>query len=333
MCSVAIVQPNPVSILPYVTFHLCRCQSSRADLSSCPTELKVSSEFLAVPDEGVLSLLLVGSVLLTVSLRHTSWMITLYCSPKQSLPSSYEMLTSFSLPLVLSAVYNVTGGLSEKRRPVLVCVHSTTTPLSSCASQSESITSGHFCLEPVLFKLLFGIDVALAKSPVVLCGLPDGRLYFLPLHLPGSRLQILHSLEQPVIFVGPSALDDTGPGKAQCLVAVGEQGKVVLIKTRGGGPEEGGNTAGFIERSLPGPVICGCINKNSLYYSIGSDLLKLDLSYGLFGGEDKERKDEASSKKGTAFQSPTSLNVCRVISLAELTGNTAGKNLDSRGLQ
>ncbi|KAM9336788.1 Fanconi anemia core complex-associated protein 100 [Symphorus nematophorus] len=301
-------------------FLLSRAQSSLADASSGPAELKISSESLVVPEEGVLSLLLIGSVLLTLSQRDTAWMLTLHNSPAQSASSSYETLTSFSLPLVLGVVHSDTEGQTEmRRRPVMICVHSsdTTPPSSSPTPSSEAtLSNGHFCLQPVLFKLLFGIDAALAKSPVMLCGLPDGRLCFLPLRLPGSRLQVLHSLEQPVAFVGASA---------QFLVAVGELGRVVLIKTDKGGPEEGSSTAGFTERCVPGPVMCGCVDKSCLYYSTGSDLLRLDLSEGSTGREGQERDEETSSKTDTGLQSPTSLNVCRVVTLAEPSCSTAGE--------
>lgn len=319
-CSLNLILSTP---LTYVTFNLCRAQSSPADTSSSPAELKIPSEFLVVPEEGVLSLLLVGSVLLTLSQRDASWMLTLYNSPKQS--CSCDVLSSFSLPLVSGV--DTEGKTGMRRRPVLICVHSSDAapPSSSSTSSSEAaLTDGHFCLEPILFKLLFGIDAALAKSPVILCGLPDGCLCFLPLRLPGSRLRVLHSLEQPVVFVGASVVVGTGLGHAQCLVAVGEQGRVVLIRTDKGGPERGGNIAGFTERCVPGPVKCGCVDKKRLYYSTGSDLLVLDLSDGSSGREDQD--EETSSKTDAALQSPTSLNVCRVVAFAEPTCSTAGKH-------
>ncbi len=307
--------------LTYVTFHLCRAQSSSADASSDPAELKISSEFLVVPEEGVLSLLLVGSVLLTLSQRDTRWMLTLCSSPVQSASSSYETLATFSLPLVAGVAHSDAG----MRRPVLICVHSgDTTPPSS------SLTGGHLRLEPVLFRLLFGIDAALARSPVILCGLSDGCLCFLPLRLPGSRLRVLHSLEQPVVFVGASDMKETSPGYAQCLVALGQLGRVLLIKTDKGEPDGGGSRAGFTETCVPGPVVCGCMDKNCLYYSTGSDLLRLDLLEASAGREDREEDEETSSKTDAALRRPTSLNVCGVIALAEPACNTAGKQTDDK---
>ncbi|GAA6219867.1 Fanconi anemia core complex-associated protein 100 isoform X2 [Lates japonicus] len=302
---------------------LSRVQSSPADASSSPAELKISSDFLVVGEEGALSLLLVGSVLVILSQRDTSWLLSLYKTPERTQSSSYEMLGSFSLPQVLGTE----GQTGTRRRPVLVCVHSgdPKSPSSSSTSSSEAtITDSHFCLEPVLFKLLFGIDAALARSPVILCGLPDGRLCFLPLRLLGSRLRVLHSLEQPVVFVGSSVVMETGPGLARCLMAVGEQGRVVLMKTNKGGPEGGGDTAGFIEGCVPGPVVCGFVDEHHLYYSTGSDLLVLDLSEGSSWREGEERDGETSRKTAAALQSPTSLNVCRVIALAAPAHNTTG---------
>lgn len=272
----------------------------------------------------MLSLLLVGSVLLTLSQRDASWILTLYNSPKQSASCSCDMLGSFSLPLVSGV--DTEGKTGMTRRPVLTCVHSSDAappPSSSMSSSEVTLTDGHFRLEPVLFKLLFGIDAALAKSPVILCGLPDGCLCFLPLRLPGSRLRVLHSLEQPVVFVGASVVVGTGPGHAQYLVAVGELGRVVLIRTDKGGPERGCNIAGFIERCVPGPVMCGFTDKNRLYYSTGSDLLVLDVSEGLSGREDRD--EETSSKTDAALQSPTSLSVCKVVALAQPTCSATGK--------
>ncbi|KAL7372231.1 hypothetical protein ABVT39_012532 [Epinephelus coioides] len=289
---------------------LSRAQSSPADASSDPAELKVSSESLVVAEEGVSSLLHVSSVLLTLTHRDTTWVLTLYQSSK------YEMLTSSRV--VSGLVHNDTERQTgRRRRPVLICVYcSDATPTSEA-----TLSDDHFRLEPVLFKSLFGVDAALAKSPVILCGLPDGCLYFFPLRLPGSQLRVLHSLEQPIVFVGASDVVETGLRHAQCLVAVGELGRVVLIRMDKGGDSR----TSFIEGCVPGPVMCGCVDKSCLYYSTGSDLLVLDLSEGSSGREGQERNEETTSKTDATLQSPTSLNVCRVVALAEPTCNTAGE--------
>ncbi|KAL6095259.1 faap100 [Pungitius sinensis] len=296
-----------------------RLLGSRAGGSPGPAELKLSPELLAFAEEGVLSLLLVGSVLLTLSQRDSSWILTQYRS------SDHQLLRSVRVPLVSGVEAGAKTG--RRRRPLLTCVQ----PPSPAASPPAS--DGRSRLEPLLFKLLFGIDAALAKSPVVLCGLPDGRLCFLPLRPVGSRLTVLHSLEQPVAFVGASGATVAGGGLARCLVAVGEQGRVVLIKSDKGGSEGGGGRADFIEGCVPGPVTCGCVDKKRLYYSTGSDLLVLDLP------EESPEREGPSAEKArvtrAALRSPSSLNVCRVLALAEPTCNAAGEvellGLSARG--
>lgn len=307
---------NPLRTCPYVFLYSGQC----ADASICPVELKISSKFLVVPEKGVLSLLLVGSELVIISLKPPHWKLTLYRS--QTVTNSFEMLTSFNL----ASSSDNNEERTVKRRPVLICVHYSNSSLSSvCSSPPETANGGHVCIDPVLFKRLFGIDTALVESPVVLCGLPDGCLYFLPLRLPGSRPRVLYSLEQPVMFVGTS-LDKSGPEHAQCLVAIGEHGRVVLVRTGQGQLEEGDNAACFLERLLPGSLVCGCIVKNTLYYSVGSDLLKVDLQSGSLGKEGQNRKEEVS-RQTALHLSPTSLNVCRIITLDELKSNNAGKEI------
>lgn len=312
---------DPVRTLSHV-FYLCSGQCA-ADGSLRPTELKISSKFLVFPEKGVFSLLLVGSELLAISRKSSHWMLTVYRTQKQGGTKSCEMLTSFSFPLASDN----NEGRTAKKRPVLTCVHYGKKTPPVCSSPPETANNGHFYIHPVLFKLLFGIDAALAESPVVLCGLPDGCLYFLPLRLPGSRPRALYSLEQPVIFVGASSVDESGPEHAQCLVAIGEQGRVVLIRTRKGQLEEEANAACFLDRCLPGRLMCGCIVQNTLYYSVGSDFLKQDLSSGSYGEEGQNGKEEASRKTEALHQSPTSLNVCKIIAVAQLECNTAGKKI------
>lgn len=267
------------------------------------------------------SLLLVGSTLLTISQRDTAWRLTLYRSTPQSACSSFQMLTSFSLPPT-SGLLRTDGDTRKRRRPVMVCVHS--------SDAAPPLSTGHFCLQPTLFKLLFGIDAALAKSPVVICGLPDGRLYHLPLHLPATRLRILHSLEQPVVFIGSFAAEETDAGETSALVAVGDMGRVVLIQTERAAPGKEECSAGFTETCVPGPVICGCTHGNFLYYSTGSDLLRLDLSVGSLCKDDPDKYRQHSRDTDSLLQSPVSLNVCRVVALAEASSTTAGEMHQAR---
>ncbi|KAK5601375.1 hypothetical protein CRENBAI_000555 [Crenichthys baileyi] len=291
--------------------------SASTDAGSGPAELKISSEFLLVVADGVSSLLLVGSVLLTLCQTDSSWLLTLYKTPEQSQSNHCDVLSSFFLPLVSPSVQGDTEWKS-----VLICVYfSDMTQSSSCAAASDAYSSrSHLLLQAVLFKLLFGVEAALSKSPVILCGLPDGRLCFLPMRLPGSRLRILHSLEQPVVFIGASAVMETELGGAGCLIALGKQGRVVLIKADRAGSERGGSIAGFTERCVPGPVECACVSKSCLYYSTGSDLLML----GLSEASARKGQDEGASRwSAAALYRSISLNVSGVVALDQPTCSAA----------
>ncbi|CAG5909240.1 unnamed protein product [Menidia menidia] len=305
--------------------------SSSDDASCGPAELNISSESLVARADGVLTLLLVGSLLLTLCRTDTSWLLTLY---KRTQSSACEVLGSFGLPLVSPALQSAGSKTGPARGPVLTCVH----PAGDATPSSPTPSAGAgLCLEPLLFKLLFGVEAALAGSPVVLCGLPDGRLCFLPLRVPGPRLRVLHSLEQPLVFVGASVVRETSAGHAQCLVAVGEEGRVVLIRGDGGGAEGGGcSAAAFTEVHVSGPVLCGTADRNCLYYSTGADLCCLNLSDGLLGREEKSKGGEASGMmSNVAPLSPSSLNVSQVTDLAEPLCSDAGEvqllGLSSRG--
>lgn len=257
------------------------------------------------------SLLLVGSTLVTVSQGDTAWSLTLYRSTTQLACSSFQMLTSFSLPLASGLL---DGATQRRISPVLVCIRN--------SDAAPPLSAGHFLLQQTLFKLLFGIDAALAKSPVILCGLPDGRLYHLPLHLPASRLRVLHSLDQPLAFIGTA--EKTEAGEASALVAVGHMGRVVLIRAERPAPGKEDYSAGFTETCVPGPVLCGCTHGHFLYYSTGSDLLQLDLSLGSLS------KDDPDKHRQSFLQSPISLNVCRVAALAKASSTAAGEQDQAR---
>uniref|UniRef100_A0A3Q2EDJ6 FA core complex associated protein 100 n=1 Tax=Cyprinodon variegatus TaxID=28743 RepID=A0A3Q2EDJ6_CYPVA len=291
------------------------------------TELDVTSESLIAVAEGLSSFLLVGSLLLTFCQTDTSWLLTLYKTQGQSQSHTCDLISSFSLPLVSPSVQS-----HMESKSVLICVYcGNATPLSYSPTASDAGSScRHFLLQPVLFKLLFGVEAALAKSPVVLCGLPDGRLCFLPLRLPGSRLQVLHSLEQPVVFIGASAVMETDAGCAAALVALGKQGRVLLMEAGRAGSGREGGIASYSKGSILGPVECACVDKSCLYYSTGSDLLALALSEGSAGRERKE-DEEASGSRDAFFYRPDSLNVSGVVALDQPTCEAQLLSLSVRG--
>ncbi|XP_054605042.1 Fanconi anemia core complex-associated protein 100 isoform X2 [Nothobranchius furzeri] len=121
-----------------------RHQSSSVAASSSPDEIDISSEFLVAGADGVSSLLLVGSVLLTLSQSGASWLLTLYKRPEQTLPSSYEVIGSFCLPLVSPVIQgevqllglSARGQLQSIRLPLRGQEVGPSKPLSSQVSRS-----------------------------------------------------------------------------------------------------------------------------------------------------------------------------------------------------
>ncbi|KAM8888821.1 Fanconi anemia core complex-associated protein 100 isoform 1-T1 [Synchiropus picturatus] len=276
----------------------------------------IGRECLVVEETEGLCLLLVGSSLLVLSQRDSSWLLTVYKTSKQ--PNRYKELRTLKLPVL----YSFRDDSAAPKRPVLKCVQSR----DESSSSSSGDLSYELLIEPVLFKLLFGIDAALTKSQVVLCGLPDGRLCFVPLCVPGAQLQVLHSLEQAVVYFGAS---DVRP--ARCLIALGVRGRVLVMTTDTEAEE--GLCVGFSDGCLPGPVVCACVHQQRLYYTTGSDLLEVDLPSG--PSRTTEQTEKESRKEADGLQSPKSLNVCRVVALAGHPCNTEGKvqllGLSSRG--
>ncbi|XP_061086604.1 Fanconi anemia core complex-associated protein 100 [Conger conger] len=206
--------------------------------SSSPGSVRVRSESCVVRDHQVRSFLVTERVLVTVALRGGSWQFGLY--EIQGHPSPcYRRLAELSVPALSDAVARADH---QRAPPVLSCVRA--------QGGGAGAAGGHFLLELVLFRLLFGVDVSLLSSPMILCGLPDGRLCCLPLLLPGGPgvrgqccgVRVLHSLEQPVVFLG---------GGPSCLVGVGRGGALLQVRV-GEGPE--GPVLRFEERRVPGPV-------------------------------------------------------------------------------
>ncbi|KAG7259007.1 hypothetical protein CRUP_033954 [Coryphaenoides rupestris] len=283
--------------------HVFHVEDKRIVASPCdvmtPPVLTVSSDWLAVGEEGVCSLLLVGSVLLTLIQKEQQWLFSLYsvlpAAAGGSPAGRHQRAGLLELPVLSTGLVGGEPG----GRPVMKCVQSSDEAVASSAS-SSSRGDGHLLLDSLLFRVLFGADAALARSPMILCGLPDGRLCSFPLcGLPSPRLSILHSLDQPLVFIGTSVTTGTDPSPPRCLVVVGGLGRVVLI--RAGEMTSTSTTTSSSTTTAGRRLACnkchytlclaccgvhrglglGCwADGRRLYYSTGSDLLALDLSGG-----------------------------------------------------
>lgn len=174
------------------------------------------------------SFILLKNILITVSQQESFWSFDLYEVPDFSAGATiYRKHSGFQVPAVAPTVHQSTVEGRIGSAPVLTCIYPRNDSLIK-----EQGGQPHSLLEPLLFRLLFGVEASLVHSPVILCGLPDGRLLsFPPLFLAYGeqkpRIKMLHSLEQPVTFIGTSVTGEQGP---QCLVVLGQMGRILLIK-------------------------------------------------------------------------------------------------------
>ncbi|KAF4106538.1 Fanconi anemia core complex-associated protein 100 [Onychostoma macrolepis] len=260
---------------------------------------------------------IVKKILVTLSLHNSVWSFDLYEEP-ESRP--LHKLASFQVVTLNTCCLNITEkDKSMSSPPVLTCIY----PEGS-TSVSTHQSDLHSQLEPRLFRLLFGVDASLVNSPVILCGLPDGRICCFPLLVPTlagprgeqrSPVRVLQSLEQPVVFIGTCISGEHGP---QCLVAVGQRGKLLMVRSKQASLEGKKADYSFNEHSVRGPVLCACVADKWLYYSSLNDLHALQLTTASSSSE------TTGSESQLQALTSDSLGVCRVIALVGPYTNSAG---------
>ncbi|KAL7856861.1 hypothetical protein SRHO_G00157600 [Serrasalmus rhombeus] len=300
----------------YCTSFPQECSSQSVSAQKCDSSVStISRDSIVIEDGKMQAFILVEGILVTVSLQESFWSFDLYKVPNCSTGATvYRKHASVH-------VSQNTVGARIGSAPVLASVYP-----SKDSSFKGRTCQGHYLLEPLLFRLLFGVDAALVHSPVILCGLPDGRLFFFPLLLPSwgeqkPRIRMLHSLEQPVTFMGTSVIGEQGP---QCLVIVGQMGRILLIRASQTSSDGKAADCGFIEQTVRGPVVCACVNGEHLFYSTSTTLLALPLSktaassaFSSLTAAEGERESIRQEKPALLSQSAVCLSVSRVIALAE----------------
>ncbi|XP_035389605.1 Fanconi anemia core complex-associated protein 100 isoform X2 [Electrophorus electricus] len=211
-------------------------ESSSHSLSAkchIPALSTVSKDSTVIKDGKVQSFIVVEGILVTVSMQESFWTFELYELPDCSEGAMvYQRRAGFQVQVVAARIpqkHMADTVDSKSIAPALACIYP-----SSDNTPNGQAHLGHPLLEPLLFRLLFGVDTSLVHSPVILCGLPDGRLFFFPLLLPmltSSRgeqkpqIKMLYSLEQPVTFIGTSVTGEKGP---QYLVVIGQRGRILI---------------------------------------------------------------------------------------------------------
>ncbi|XP_026996477.2 Fanconi anemia core complex-associated protein 100 [Tachysurus fulvidraco] len=302
--------------------------SFSAEQGDDPALSVVSEDSVLVKDGNIRSIAVAEDILITVSLKESFWTFH-FCELPRCLTSftGFQNPAGFQVPAVTGFPQDDVD-LQDRMSlaPTLTCFYPNSSP-KGCARKH------HPRLDPLLFRLLFGVDASLIDSPIILCGLPDGRLVFFPLFLPAltsSRGQqkaptrIFYSLEQPVVFIGASVVGDHGP---QCLVVIGQNGRILLISTNQ--RRSDGKTADcrFIEHMVQGPVVCACVDGEHLYYSTGTNLYCLSLSKILIASSSSSSSSSVTTVSEGDSTRPVRtvcLNVCRVIALTEPSISPAG---------
>lgn len=206
--------------------------SASVNKSSEPVETRVSDDCIVLKNISLRALIIVEKILVTLSLHKTTWSFDIYEEPGSK---PLHKLACFQITTVNTQATHSSDDLnitdeekSRKFSPVLTCIY------PAVSHKSET----HPYLELRLFRLLFGVDASLVNSPVLLCGLPDGRICCFPLRLPQmagprgeqrSPIRVLQSLEQPIVFIGTCVSGEDGP---QCMVALGQRGKLLLVRSK-----------------------------------------------------------------------------------------------------
>ncbi|XP_017214022.2 Fanconi anemia core complex-associated protein 100 isoform X2 [Danio rerio] len=290
--------------------------SSPVNKSPEPMLHVVSDDSLVLKNAGLQAFTIVKKILVTLSLDKSVWSFNLYEEPGSK---PFCKLAHIQITTVTTCCLNVADKeTSVSSPPVLTCIH----PEGSTSVKTHQ-SDLHPHLEPHLFRLLFGVDAALVSSPVILCGLPDGRICCFPLLVPTltgprgeqrSPIRVLQSLEQPIVFIGTCISGEHGP---QSLIVVGQRGKLLMVRSKPRSSEGKEADYSFNEHSVRGPVLCACVDDKRLFYSSLNDFHALQLT-----------TSSSSEAMGTEPQLQAlisnSLGVCRVIALAGPYTNPTG---------
>ncbi|XP_072339573.1 Fanconi anemia core complex-associated protein 100 isoform X1 [Scyliorhinus torazame] len=308
-------------------------QAGSSHGSRMPRVCVVSDERCIIRDSAICSFVVSDDVVVTVASEGQSWRMSFLTLP----PVGCEAQLCRKIEDVDFALHpNITCCEKSPRSnhpPVLCCIYPQTLKDSEACSRGDD----HLRVEPSLFSLLFSVDANMLNSPIVLCGLPDGQVCFVPMkygrseaggHVP--RMTVLYHLEQPVVFIGgvmikPERDGDQGhqlstdkPLIADGIVVIGKGGKVVIIKAS---LQLEMWLPDFIQYHLRGPIVSACCLTSTLYYSTRWDFFSVELvqrdpSFGVMGRTADESNDQTDGVLPSVL-TPISLNTCGVVAVSK----------------
>ncbi|XP_040186884.1 Fanconi anemia core complex-associated protein 100 [Rana temporaria] len=250
------------------------CTSQRGGV----TVHHIGPGFCCLRDGGASSFTLAGDVLVLAVQQSEEWKVRVF--PRKSLgygdpnPSPTREVTLSGKAVTPS----------PSLQPVLCCV-------SLWKEDKVNGVPSAFLLEARLFTRLFGVDLAMLDSPIILCGFPDGRVAYFPLKSSGScgenrsSLKLLYHMEQPVVSVGATKTGPRDGGTEQpiggfqnvscdCVLLIGQKGSLVSVTS---GEEGEGAACEYRKYPVHAPVCCAFYSTAAVIYSNPSDLFSITI--------------------------------------------------------
>ncbi|XP_040294773.1 Fanconi anemia core complex-associated protein 100 isoform X1 [Bufo bufo] len=239
------------------------------------TVYQIGSSFGLLIDPSLCAFTVVSKALVVALAQQDKWKIAVF--QKKSLNPDDR----FTAPS-REVTFSYRGGMnSGDLQPVLCCV--------SMRKDKPMSTQCNVALEAVLFTRLFGVDVAMLDSPMILCGFPDGQVVTFPLkgadvHSTNQRttqgsLKLLYHLEQPVVSIGTIKMKPCGSNTERppeentacdCVVVVGQRGLVLSVT---GGDNSDAISCAYKDYRLPAPVCCTSHSTSGVFCCTSSDLI------------------------------------------------------------
>ncbi|XP_067914314.1 Fanconi anemia core complex-associated protein 100 isoform X2 [Heterodontus francisci] len=298
-----------------------------------PRICAVSAERCIVRDSAVCSFIVLGDVIVTVAKEDQKWRMTFLRIP--AIGCEVQMCRKIQ-DIDFAFHPNLPHGEKSPESnypPVLCCIY----PQTAKDSKEWEVGDDHFCLESSLFSLLFSVDASMLNSPIVLCGLPDGQVCFVPMRYArseakghASRMTVLHHVEQPVVFIGAVTLKQEGnddqdhqstsmdkPLISDSIIVIGKSGKVVIIQRS---LQMEMWLPNFIEYHLRGPIVSACCRTNTLYYSTCSDFFSVELVHrdrsSAVAGRTADERNNQFDDVLPSILAPISLIICGVVAIS-----------------
>ncbi|XP_073538664.1 Fanconi anemia core complex-associated protein 100 [Phyllobates terribilis] len=255
---------------------------------------QIGSEFGLLLDPSLCSFTLNSKFLIVAVAQLEKWKIRVF--PRES----PNLIDSFTIPSREIEFFPGYGGSSGDLQPVLCCVS---------LWKDKAISADDPCdltLDAALFTRLFGVDVALLESPIILCGFPDGQVVCFPLkntdvhpttnqNATQGRSKLLYHLEQPVVSIGAIRMNpDTEQPSAEnracdCLLVVGQKGLIVSVT---GGENLDAISCTYKDHTLLSPVSCTFYSTSGVFCCTANDVIYVTLCH-------PEKKAATSTTCGT----------------------------------